>query len=498
MRRLLAAAVILVPAAVSLLLPALLMGSRLDAYTPAWSDEIVYWHSALTFSQVGFDGGYYTHAEQPAPAAFSHFDTHGPWFSMLLGGIARLAGWYPQSVPFLNLLLLTAALALFVWFTRPDARQLLFTGLLMLVFWPVLLYAPSSMQEGLHQAAAVALAGLFFIRLTQGENTPRRVLLAAAALIALVALLRLTWALLFLPLLAYGSGRARQVRLLLAGAGFVAAFLLFQWLGAPYPYNFTTRLLPILAASPAEGLSIWLRQFVGNLRRLTLGEPLEIALRFQVFLLVAALLIGRASASRALVRARRWLFGGSRLPAGEAGFHLVNLGLLLTLNLALYDIFAWRDYRVLAPHLLLSALLLIAFRRLRLAGLLIATGALLLPAFLATYRDLHRAHFNADRAEIAAFASTLEAHVRYQPGAPNAWCNTILTDDLPPLLLGIPPGVGFSVDSTMALVGLPPRSRYLLLKPENAARAVETAPLRRLESLPERDLYLNETAECAE
>lgn len=490
MRRLLAAAVILVPAAVSLLLPALLMGSRLDAYTPAWSDEVVYWHSALTFSQVGFDGGYYTHAEQPAPAAFSHFDTHGPWFPMLLGGIARLAGWYPQSVPFLNLLLLTAALALFVRLTRPDARQLLFTGLLMLVFWPVLLYAPSSMQESLHQSAGIVLAALFCIQLAQGENTPRRVLAAALALIALAALR--------LPLLAYGSGRARQVRLLLAGAGFVAAFLLFQWLGAPYPYNFTTRLLPILAASPAEGLSIWLRQFIGNLRWLTLGEPLEIALRFQVILLVVALLVGRASASRALVRARRWLFGSSRLPAGEAGFHLVNLGLLLALNLALYDIFAWRDYWVLAPHLLLSALLLIAFRRLRLAGLLIATGALLLPAFVTTYRDLHRVHFTADRAEIAAFASAIEAHVRYRPGAPSVWCNTILTDNLPPLLLGVPPGIGFSVDATLALVSLPPRSRYLLLKPENAARAAEAAPLRRLENLPERSLYLNETAECDE
>jgi hypothetical protein len=498
MRRLLAAAVILVPAAVSLLLPALLMGSRLDAYTPAWSDEVVYWHSALTFSQVGFDGGYYTHAEQPAPAAFSHFDTHGPWFPMLLGGIARLVGWYPQSVPFLNLLLLTAALALFVWFTRPDAQQLLFTGLLMLVFWPALLYAPSSMQEGLHQAAAVALAGLFFIRLTQGENTPRRVLLAAAALIALAALLRLTWALLLLPLLAYGAGRARRLRLLLAGAGFAAALIQFQWLSAPYPYNFTTRLLPILAASPVEGLSIGLQQFIGNLRRLTLGEPLEIVQRFQIILLIVALLVGRATASRALVRARKRLFGESRLPAGEANFHLVNLGLLLLLNLVLYDIFAWRDYRVLAPHLLLSALLLIAFRRLRLAGLLIASGALLLPAFVTTYRDLHRVHFTADRAEIAAFASTIEAHVHYRPGAPSAWCNTILADDLPPLLLGVPPGVGFSVDSTMALVSLPPRSRYLLLKPENAARAAEAAPLRRLESVPERGLYLNETAECEE
>jgi hypothetical protein len=50
----------------------------------------------------------------------------------------------------------------------------------------------------------------------------------------------------------------------------------------------------------------------------------------------------------------------------------------------------------------------------------------------------------------------------------------------------------------MALVSLPPRSRYLLLKPENAARAAEAAPLRRLESVPERGLYLNETAECEE
>ncbi|MBI5667586.1 MAG: hypothetical protein HZC41_06225 [Chloroflexi bacterium] len=76
-RYLAAAAIILLPLAATQLLLTTVLKTNITHLIPAWSDEVVYWHSALTFQHAGFNGGYYTFAELPARAGFSHFDTHG-------------------------------------------------------------------------------------------------------------------------------------------------------------------------------------------------------------------------------------------------------------------------------------------------------------------------------------------------------------------------------------------------------------------------------------
>jgi hypothetical protein len=68
-----------------------------NRFYPFKVDEMRYWHQIATFRAVGFNGGYYTIDEQPAPASFSHFHTKGPLFPMLYGTIACFVGWYPES-----------------------------------------------------------------------------------------------------------------------------------------------------------------------------------------------------------------------------------------------------------------------------------------------------------------------------------------------------------------------------------------------------------------
>jgi hypothetical protein len=132
-----------------LLVPAY-FGRGVLAFTPVWSDEIDYWREIYTFAHVGFGGGYHANNEIGAPVSLSHFVAHGPAFPMLLGPISALFGWGAASGPILNFAFLFAAMLGYFYLIRAGAWQLALATFSSLVFWPVLLYIPSTMQETLH------------------------------------------------------------------------------------------------------------------------------------------------------------------------------------------------------------------------------------------------------------------------------------------------------------------------------------------------------------
>src|SRR5574339_442780 len=136
-------------------------GVPLSAYRPLINDEVVFWHQALTFSHAGFSGGYYTLNEATNPSGFTPFGPHGAGFPVLLGLFGALLGWHRHDVLVLNLLAIGAAGCMWVLCTTLTTGRLLTSAVLLLTFWPMVFWAASGMQEGLHQAAAIGFAALF-------------------------------------------------------------------------------------------------------------------------------------------------------------------------------------------------------------------------------------------------------------------------------------------------------------------------------------------------
>ena len=128
--------------------------------------------------------------------------------------------------------------------------------------------------------------------------------------------------------------------------------------------------------------------------------------------------------------------------------HVLNLALVVLLVVMLFDVAWWRDYRVVAPHLLLSLLLLVACGRTRVVAVAVLAGLLLTPSFLADYKVLATRQFTDEQARIDAFATQTGGTLVYQ-AQDDPWCNTIL---LPfrtaflPESLAIPAGIGISFD----------------------------------------------------
>jgi hypothetical protein len=477
--------------AVFLLTPAVTVSLALAACpatlldcVPQWNDEIHYWNEAACFSSVGFAGGYFVADERPAAWSLSHFGPHGPAYPIIYGSLGRLLGWHLWSGPAFNILFLTLGCGAWLWCCRPDRPRLVSGIFLMATFWPCLVFLPSTLQEGLHCAIAFLLAGLAHARVN-GDGRNRASLWGFLLAVGAASLVRITWVMILIPwacvALRRESWRIRLVVLVAIAAAIPGLTLVWRLACSPYP-NFVATLLGEARESPALALShlatrtsAMTSQFVSFYGATTL----EIVERFEilgVMLLATWLALRSGSEDR-----RPYLFA------------LLNLALPTAAVVCLYDVKDWRDCRTLAPHLLLSLLVLLSGSAhrwtLRIAAIQLAFAVPFVEQIIVNNRDRPM----ISSAENVSSYSKYEGGVGYDP-AGTAWGNTILV----PVrfqtcsLLGLPRGMGLSFILDEAELQPPLKSRYVLTPSlQFIPRLAEGIHLKPIGNGPFGRLYLN-------
>jgi hypothetical protein len=470
-------------AVVSLILWTSARATLLDC-VPTWWDEILYWNEIACFSRAGFDGGYCVVDEHPAACRACHFGPHGPGFPAIYGSLAQVFGWRLASGACFNAVFLLVAAGVWLWCCRPDASRLAIGALLMASFWPCLLWMPTLMQEPLHCAIALVLAGLAHRGMFGNTRGPIGSWIFFVAVVA-ASLIRLTWIVLLIPwaCVAFSGVRwpARVAAWGAAVSAMAAALLFSEQMCAPYP-NFLSWAVAVGKESP--GMAFCSVLFHGEhalATWFTWLTPLETLQHFEVAGL-AALGVGICCARRP--DWRPYLFVALQLL-------LVAGGMIL-----FYDVFEWRDYRVVAPHLLLSLLLLLSGPAPRLvAGTMILHLALAGP-FLTHFLEIHESRVTCNRRLITESERELAALMAYRP-APDAWENTLLVrvEHTDQSLLGLPKGIGVTVwlppGEHSGGPDLPLKSKYVLLD-EPAARSLQRrCHLHKLADLPSGQIYLN-------
>ena len=502
--------ILLLPALSITGLASVYLGQCLVYFHPAASDAIMYWHQIKTFAAVGFSGGYYTFGEEAAAASFTHFYAHGPWYVALYGLIGKAVGWNLWSPMLFDAAAVTLALLGGLLLIRPNVRRLVLVLLVLLTYWPLHLHLPRAMQEPFHYAVAILLAGIFYRLLVHEGAVPHRLLGAALVMIVGAALVRPTWALLLLPLVMIvvekrPHGRATQGSLLrywpllLACAVVAGIFLQFLYVAAPFP-NRVASDVQLLLRAPVDGLQRLLA--VTTAQGMTYVWPdgehrLWMLLRYQALGIVLWMTV--------LAIRRRGNDAGQEAPVhlpwrrAEWRTHILNLGLIVLLVVMLYDVGGWRDYRVVAPHLLLSLLLLAACGRGRVVAVAVLAGLLVTPSFLTHYKDLAPPQFTDERARINAFAAQTAGTLVYEAQA-DPWCNTIL---LPlrtaflPEALAIPAGIGISFDFDNTIRS-ELKSGYVLVDDESRDSLSDAFDLQFVSTTAIGDLYRNAGISCAD
>ena len=174
------------------------------------------------------------------------------------------------------------------------------------------------------------------------------------------------------------------------------------------------------------------------------------------------------------------------------------LAMALTAMLLLYQFTNYAEHRVLSAFLLFGAMLCLAAPgRIGpgLAAVIIISSVVSTKTMIADLEDAWRPRFVWDRRGVAELEHALDGTMAYHPEA-SRWCNTLLTSQYPPQLIGVPAGIGLSVVRKPEKMMLPPRSRYILL--DDGLRAAFTEPLHldMVATLPYGTLCVNRDAQC--
>ncbi|WP_119065251.1 hypothetical protein [Aggregatilinea lenta] len=471
----------------------LYLDTSLSRLVPGTPDEIRYYLQIEGTARAGLDTGYFTIEEYAAPVSFLRYGPHGPIFPLLYGGIAALVGWPPYAAMAVNVGVWVLALAVLLLTARPDRTQTLLIGAVILTFYPALIFWPSNMQESLHEAIGILLAAGFY-RLLRDHGARLRI--ALFGLILLASLIRYTWAFFFPVLLIFSLSRPTPRRIVMAtiqGLALAAvAFAAFTLSASPVKHNFISEFLDVLPDSLSRALDLLGDNLSRNARFLTggdsgFGSAGWVVLAMMVFAVLIVVV--------ALVRTRH-----ASLPPGDwrdAAFHAFNLLPVTLLAFVLYDI--WQGYRTVSAHVLASLLLLILTRRFRPVGAVVLVSLACLPLFPKLSDAYYDANFHYAESEIDAVAATTGPFLRYDPGAPDGWCNTVLVSvsSYNYRLLRLDPGLGAAMLYDVDALTLPPRSKFLLLNRDDARALHESIPLDYLADTPGARLYYNPMSGCA-
>ncbi len=483
----------------------LLIGSQanISNFQPTWNDSVMNWHQIATFHKVGFDGGYYTYAEIPAPASFSHFFSYGPWFMMLYGLPAHLTGWSYATFLIFNVVFFTTSLLIFFNVVPLDRVQILFTALLLSTFWCLLFFYFTAMQEAVQQSLAVMMAAFFYIALTQRQNTSRRVLIAGMAVIAFASLLRLSWVILTLPFLILTSPYTlKRLVLNLAITG-ILLLLIMKLTAYTSASGATVAPLAGLSRMPfgMEMLRALVLSFDKNIKDFFgFGiTPNELLAAYQYIIILVSIFI-------IVIRLRR-KYVGKTLSSRRVEwlFHAFNLGVIWLASMLLYLVSGWGTYRVLGSHLMISMLLLIAFKHYRLVQFFVITNLLMIPLFVQAFNTyvmpMYDPTRSAPRLEQVEWVEKVNPYLEYESQPLSPWCNTILmaVRFYDGRLNVLPAGIGISLFSNDRQLWSPVVSHYLLLDEGDLNELMRQKFPPKLEKLVETQrgtLYKNMSTGC--
>jgi hypothetical protein len=271
------------------------------------------------------------------------------------------------------------------------------------------------------------------------------------------------------------------VLLLLTLVASAAAFGIFSTLASP-SRNAVPALTRALSETPARVPALVLDSAARNLRAwFTPGEdePPEVVFRYFTALLVAMLFV-------------RCTFARPRAPAHADALEaaLLTVAPVLAITLLIGDVESWRDFRVIAPHVLVALLLLAAHTRWERwvwAGTLVFA-----PLYYQQFVEFHEERFRSDPGAIAAMRDATSGVIRFTPDA-SPWTNTVAVsaERLRFPLLGLPRGIGVSYVVDWLDHAGDIQSAYVLLDPADREEADMVVRLEPLVETPLGTLYRN-------
>lgn len=425
--------------------------------TPCWNDEIIYWHEVFSFSSKGFDFGYYS-INELTPKLLS-FGTHGFGTTTVYSAYAKILGWNYNSIVIANTIFVTLAFLVLLLTTKPNTRKTLQITLLYLTYTPLILYCSTSMSELMNFSVLIIYFTLLYSYIN-ADNKKNKLFFLLITVCILFSFIRIIYIFLFVPLILnrYKHLKFNRATIILLIVWLLLSLILFvisSLFISPFPYAYLNELFSTTNAldfitSFAKHLTLNTLRFLYPFR----DDFLQVFQRYVVLGFTIWLLV-----KSNVARFRKKEIDKMYLSA----FSIIFLTLMTTI--AAYDVFNWRDYRVIAPYIFGITLLLILSDKLVLfKGLLIANGLGII--ILCLSPGVYNSFLFEAKRYTKPFQSSAMEKVVYTKDAYSKFENTLVVDNYDEnVFLTAPAGIGVTfVDSVSDKL----KSKYIYTqKPQN-------------------------------
>jgi len=405
---------------------------------PCWSDELAYWHEILSFSQKGFNFGYYT-VNEALPTCMS-FGTHGFGAVSIYALFGKIFGWKAYSMVIANAFFMSLAFLFLDSGVKISTKNLLYILLFSLTYMPLILFSSTSMTELLNYSVLIVYVGMLFTYFKRGGKRRLVFLLLFSTAISFI---RIIYIVLFLPVLFKRKKEFQFDLKFLIYLVFwivlsVVLFFLNNLFVSPYPESFLNKLLA------SKDFSDFISNFAVHFLQNTLNffNPVSeniIQVLERYFVIFVCLV--------SLIKSNLLQIGFKKIKIEYFVVFLI-LFLFLLINIAAYDVFDWRDFRVMSPVLFGCVLFLMLNNKHLILYSSLAIN--LLGVFFLIISPQILESFNQNRYEKPVENNMLN-RIEFTENPSSRFENTIVVQQFNPnIVLNIPAGIGISYSEVLS------------------------------------------------
>ncbi|MBP6022209.1 hypothetical protein [Ferruginibacter sp.] len=310
-------------------------------YLPVWSDEFFYYTNANSFFQnntlqaaLTFNG---------SGSRLIGADAHGFAYPLLNGGIAKIFGWHTLNFIYTNLFFVLAALAV-VWFQKDiAARQKLLITASVLCFPFFVLFGFTYMQESIHILFAIACSSLIYKIYKTGQSK-HCIIFVLVVLVA--AAFRPLWFFWLIGLIPFAKNKLQKKSFIFIFlTGVLASFAFTYFFTEAVPNYFSSLINLMQQGDFITAFTSLVKHFVYNVYAYFFSTNDTLIYLPVKYLILLPLIVFVVKA----IKHKSSLYTSITL----IGF--VNFSMLFLF----YDVFKWREIRVLAPFFYFSVFYLI-------------------------------------------------------------------------------------------------------------------------------------------
>lgn len=413
----------------------------LNSLVPHWNDELSYWHETLSFSQKGFETGYYT-INELLPQQLS-FGLHGFGTTSVYSFFALIFGWNFNSIPIANALFVSVSFLFLIILINPFAKKTFLLALFYSTFLPVILYSTTSMTELMNMSIILVYIILLYLHI-YFPTKYKRLMYGLILFVIFVSFVRIIYVIFFVPLIITEFSKTsskKKIILYVVGWFFIsgAIFIINSLFVAPFPYSFLYKVSQStsfveLFASFTHNILINTARFFYPFR----DGIIQVSQRYFEVLFAIGL----------FYKSNIW---SKKIEVNQLYFiSFAILFLAIVINIVAYDVFAWRDYRVISAFVLGIGFLLILSEEWRTVNKLLKFNIITLLMLCFSTHTQQVFLYDKSRYEATSKLNLLE-EIQYTENTKSKFENTlVLTEYDKNVFLQTPAGIGITVCDTIS------------------------------------------------